>query len=228
MFRPCLATVLFALIAATAAPAHFVFLIPVDATKGKAVFSDTLKPDDKGVPVERIAGTKLTLIDGGEATDLAWTHDKAANCYTFEVPGTGTRIVVGTTDYGVSQRGESKPMWLRYYPKAVFGDIPAPEKATVGDKAPVELVPIVDGGKLRFNALAGGKPMAKAEVTVLVPGEEKGKVFATDVNGLTEGFDKSGLYGAQVRLVEEKSGEVGGKKYEEVRQYATLVVSFGK
>jgi uncharacterized GH25 family protein len=228
MSRYCLAAILFALIVATAAPAHFVFLVPVDATKGKAVFSDTLKPDDKGVPVERIAGTKLMVIDGGKATDLAWTHDKAANCYTFDVPGTGTRIVVGTTDYGVSQRGESKPMWLRYFPKAVFGDIPAPEKATVGDKVPVELVPVVDGGKLRFKAVAGGKPLAKSDVTVLVPGEEKGKVVATDENGMTEGFDKPGLYGAQVRLVEEKTGELGGKKYEELRQYATLVVTFGK
>jgi uncharacterized GH25 family protein len=222
------AAILFALIATAAASGHFVFLVPVDGTKGKAVFSDTLKPDDKGVPVERIAGTRLSVIDGGKATDLAWTHDKAANCYTFEVPGTGTRIVVGTTDYGVFQRGDSKPMWLRYFPKAVFGDIPSPEKGTVGDKVPVELVPVVDGGKLRFKALAAGKPLAKTEVTVLVPGEEKNKVVSTDDNGLTEAFDKPGSYGAQVRLVEEKAGEKDGKKYEEVRQYATLVVTFGK
>src|SRR5262245_56498784 len=228
MSRHCLAAILFALIAATAAPAHFVFLVPVDATKGRAVFSDTLKPDDKGVPVERIAGTRLTVVDGGRATDRAGTHAKAANCYAFEVPGSGTRIAVGTTDYGVSQRGEAKPMWLRYFPKAVFGDIPAPEKATVGDRVPVELVPVADGGKLRFKAIAGGKPMAKADVTVLVPGEEKGKVVATDANGMTEGFDRPGQYGALVRLVEEKTGELGGKKYEEVRQYATLVVTFAK
>jgi hypothetical protein len=209
-----------------AVSAHFPFLVPDGESKGKAVFSDSLKPD-KDVPIDRIANTKLVVLAAGKATDLAWTLDKTANCYTFEVPGSGPRIVVGTTDYGVLQRGESKPFLLHYYPKAIFGDLPAAEKASAGDRVPLELVPVAEGGKLRFKAVAGGKLLVKTEVTVLIPGEEKGKVVTTDDAGLTPAFDKKGTYGAQVRQVEAKSGEQGGKKYEEVRRYATLVVTFG-
>ena len=221
-------TIFFLFFLPVVACAHFPFLVPDGPSKGKAVFSDTLKPDDKGVPVDKIAGTKLAVLASGKAADLTLTLDKAANCYTFEVQGTGSRIVVGTTDYGVLQRGEGKPMWLRYYPKAIFGDIPAVENATAGPIVPLELVPIVDGGKLKFKALAAGKALAKAEVTVMIPGEEKTKVVVTDESGMTAAFDIAGPYGAYVRQVEAKSGEQGGKKYEEVRNYATLVVAFGK
>jgi hypothetical protein len=210
------------------AMAHFAFLVPVEPGKGKAVFSDSLKPDAAGVPVEKIAATKLVVIADGKATDLAWTHDKTANCYTYDVPGTGSRLVVGTTDYGVFQRGDSKPAWLRYHAKAVFGDIPAADKATAGDRVPVELVPIVEAGKLRFKALANGKAYPKADVTVIVPGEEKRKVLTTDDSGLTDALDKPGQYGAYVLFVEEKSGEQGGKKYDAIRHYATLVVTLTK
>jgi hypothetical protein len=226
MNRPFVAAAVFALTATPIAPAHFPFLVPDGESKGRAVFSDSLKPD-KDVPIDRIANTKLVLIADGKATDLTWTLDKTANCYTFDVPGSGSRFVVGTTDYGVLQRGESKLFLLHYYPKAIFGDLPSPEKATVGDRVPLELIPFAEGGKLRFKAVAGGKPLVKTEVTVLIPGEEKGKVVRTDDAGLTPAFDKKGTYGAQVRQIEAKAGEQGGKKYEEMRRYATLVVTFG-
>jgi uncharacterized GH25 family protein len=215
------------LVVSSGAFAHFPFLVPDGPAKGKAVFSDTLKPD-KDVPVERITNTKLVVLADGKAADLAWTHDKAANCYTFEVPGTGSRVVVGSTEYGVYQRGDSKPFLLHYYPKAIFGDLPAEAQATAGDRVPLELVPVAAGGKLRFKAVAGGKPLAKTDVSVLIPGETKSKDVQTDDAGLTPEFDKPGTYGAYVRRAEPKAGEKDGKKYDEVRHYATLVVPFGK
>lgn len=209
---------------ASAASAHFPFLVPDGPAKGKAIFSDNLKPD-KDVPIDRIANTKLVVIADGKASDLSWTLDKAANVYTFDVPGSGSRVVVGTCEYGVLQRGDSKPFLLTYYPKAVFGDLPAEAPATAGDKVPLELVPVAVGGKLRFKALAGGKPLATADVLVIVPGETETKPVTTDESGLTPEFDKPGLYGAQVRRIEMMAGDREGKKYEEVRQYATLVVT---
>jgi len=209
------------------ASAHFPFLVPDGPSKGRAVFSDNLK-SDKDVPIDRIANTKLVVIADGKATDLTWTLDKAANCYTFDVPGTGSRVVVGTCEYGVLQRGDSKPFLLTYHPKAVFGDLPPAEKATAGDRVPLELVPVAVGGKLRFKVVAGGKPAGKADVSVIVPGEAKPKDVTTDDAGLTPEFDKPGVYGAQTRKVEEKAGDRDGKKYAEVRHYATLVVTLGK
>jgi hypothetical protein len=215
-------------IAIGTAHAHFPFLVPDGPDNGKAVFSDSLKPDTAGVPVDRIASTKVVVLQDGKGVAVPLTLDKAANCYTFTVPGSGPRIAVGTTDYGVLQRGESKPFLLRYYAKAVFGGVPAPDKATTGANVPLELVPVVDAGKLRFKVLASGKPVAKTDVTVLVPGEAKSKVVATDDSGLTPLFETPGMYGAHARMTEMKSGEQGGKKYEEVRHYATLVVAVNK
>jgi len=227
MIRHLLAATALAL-ATSPASAHFPFLVPDGDSKGKAVFSDTLKPDDKGVAVDRIANTKLVVVADGKTTDLSWTLDKAANCYTFDVPGSGPRLVVGITDYGVLQRGESKPFLLRYYAKGLFGNLSVPEKCTAGDRVPLELIPMAEGGKLRFRAIAAGKPVAKTEVTVLIPGEDKAKIVQTDDQGLTPTFDKTGQYGAQVRTIENKSGEQAGKKYDEIRNYGTLVVTFGK
>src|SRR5262245_3283955 len=212
---------------ASQAFAHFPFLVPDGDAKGKAVFSDSIKPDDKGVQVDRIANTKLVVLTDGKAADVTWTLDKTGNFYAFEVPGSGPRLVVGTTDYGVLQRGESKPFLLRYHAKAVFGSLPPPDKCTAGDRVPLALIPIAADGKLRFRAISSGKPVAKTDVTVLVPGDEKGKVVQTDDNGLTPVFDKAGQYGAQVRMTDNKSGEQDGKKYDEIRHYATLVVRFG-
>jgi hypothetical protein len=208
--------------------AHFPFLVPDGPSSGKAVFADGPKPDAGGVPVDRIANTKVVVLQDGKGVSVPLTLDKAANCYTFQVPGSGPRIALGTTDYGVVQRGESKPFLLRYYSKAVFGDVPAPDKATAGPNAPLELVPVLDAGKLRFKALAAGKPLARAEVTVVGAGDAKGKVVPTDDAGLTPGFAAGGTFAAHVRLVEAKAGEHGGKKYDEVRHYATLVVPTGK
>lgn len=210
------------------ASAHFAFLLPDGADKGKAVFSDALKPDAQGVPVEKLAKTKLQCLVEGQLQDVKWTHDAKANCYTFDVPGKGTRIVFGTTDYGVFQRGEGKPMWLKYYPKGVFGPLPTAEQATLGNKVPIEIVPLVDGGKLRFKVLAQGKPLAKSDVTLLVPGESKSIAVTTDADGMTESYEKAGSYGVVAKFTESQAGEQGGQKYEEVRHYATLTVNWSK
>ena len=224
---PRILTVAVVLALSTAASAHFPFLVPDGPSKGKAVFSDNLKPD-KDVPVDRLANTKLVVIADGKASELTWTLDKAANCYTFDVPGSGSRIVVGTCEYGVLQRGDSKPFLLTYHPKAIFGDLPAPENASAGDKVPLELVPVAVGGKLRFKVLNEGKPLVNASVSVLVPGDAKDTSVTTGTGGLTPEFDKPGAYGAHVRVLLEKSGERDGKKYKEVRHYASLVVALGK
>ena len=61
-------TFVFGLLLAVCAPAsaHFVFLVPDGPSKGKAVFSDGLKPDKEGVPVDKIANTKLWTVSAGK------------------------------------------------------------------------------------------------------------------------------------------------------------------
>jgi hypothetical protein len=211
--------------------AHFVFLVAdaPDAGKAKAVFSDSLEPDE-AVEIEKIAGTKLWLRDAAsKETPLMWTKDKAH--YALELTGTGVRIAGGVTEYGIFQRGQGKPMRLQYWPKLIVGGLPTGDQARLGDRLDLELVPLVVGGKLQFQALYQGKPYAKGAFAILPPAEKGERVAAstgeTDAEGkLPPTFDKPGRYGVRVLRSVMMAGEVAGKKYEELRQYATLTLHF--
>lgn len=206
------------LFAVAVAQAHFPFIVPdADGTTAKVVFSDSLDPD-KDVNIEKLDGTKLTLRDsGGKESPLTWKKGDA--CYVVSVPGSGARVVYGVTDYGVLQKGDAKPFRLVYFPKATVGG--AVTKA-VGGTLKLEIVAAGEAGKTRFQVLADGKPAADLEVTVMVPGGSK-KAEKTDKEGFTPAYAESGRYGVYAKFVETKGGEHAGKKYDEVRNYATLV-----
>ena len=125
------------------------------------------------------------------------------------------------------KRGDAKPYLLAYHPKAVLGAVAA-DKLALGEKVlPVEIVPVVSGSDVKFRFLAAGKPVADAEVTVIKPDGSKAK-SKTGKDGLTEAFPAKGRYGAWAKDVVAEPGELGGKKYDEVRHYATLVTEFPK
>ena len=207
------------------AQAHFPFIVPdASGTTAKVVFSDDLSPDTK-VDIEKLAGTKLTLRDsGGKDIPLDWK--KGDGFYQVAVPGTGSRVIYGVAEYGVLQKGDAKPFRLTYFPKAVVG--PAPTMvAAVGGPLKVEILASEGLGKTRFQVVHEGKAVAEAEVTILLPGGTK-KAVKTDSTGFTPTFDASGRYGVFARVTEPKGGEHAGKKYDETRYYATLVVDIGK
>jgi uncharacterized GH25 family protein len=211
------------LFAAAVAQAHFPFVVPDgQGQSAKVVFSDTLEADPD-VNVEKVANTKLTLRDAaGKESALEWKKGDA--CYLVNVPGRGDRVVYGTTDYGVLQKGDSRPFKLAYFPKAVIGGAGA---KPVGEKLPLEVAAEAGPGKVRFRVLAAGKPVAESEVTVVAPGGER-KMVKTDKGGYTPGYEGAGRYGVVAKQVEAKSGEHAGKKFEEVRNYATLVCDVAK
>ena len=120
------------------------------------------------------------------------------------------------------QKGEGKPYLLAYHPKAVLGAVVS-EKTAVGEKTPAEILPVQKGSKVRFKFESAGKPIADAELNIMKPDNTKAKL-KTDKDGLTEELDGAGRYGVWARHFVNKSGELAGKKYEEVRNYATLVV----
>ncbi len=217
--RSLLGAAVFSLLAASLARAHFPFIVP-DATgdAAKVVFSDTLEPDTK-VNIEKLSATKLTVRVDGKESALDWK--KGEGFYTLSVPGSGNRLVYGVTEYGVLQKGDSKPFKLVYFPKAVLGNPNAPE-CVIGEKCPLEIVFVGEPGKAKFRVLSFGKPVPESEVTVLLPDGSK-KAVTTDKDGCTPVIESSGRLGVYARLTEVKSGEFAGKKYEEIRNYATLV-----
>jgi uncharacterized GH25 family protein len=212
------------LFAVAAARAHFPFVVPDDkGQSAKVVFSDTLEPDTD-VNIEKIGNAKLVLRDGaGKESALEWK--KGDGYYAVNLPGSGDRVVYGVADYGVLQKGDEKPFKLAYYPKAAIG---AAAAKPVGEAVALEVVAEGGtGGKVRFRVLAAGKPVAESETTVMLPGGTK-KALKTDKDGYTTPFDGAGRYGVYAKRVEVKSGEHAGKKFDEIRSYATLVCDVAK
>lgn len=207
---------------ANAAHAHMVYLVPAkDGQSVTVVFSDTLEPDEK-VKMDKIAGLKLVArIDGKEA---AIEYKRGDHSFTAKLAKTPP-MVHGTVVYGLLSRSE-KPTLLVYHPKAVFAGTDA-KAATLGETAALEIVPVTESGKTRFRLLAKGKPVANAEGSILLPNGQKEQV-KTDSDGYTAGFGQTGRYAAYLKLTEVKAGEHDGKKYEEIRHYATLVVDVAK
>lgn len=206
--------------AAVSASAHFVFVVPQAGNANASVFiSETLKPDPQ-VDIDIVKDTKLSLRDaGGRETALSLT--KSGGVYTTTVVGSGTRVIHGLADLGISGSGD-KQYLLLYHPKTILGDA-FDTKTVVGKSAPAELIPVGKAGALKLQLLGRGKPQADAEITILFPdGSEK--VVKTDKTGQTETFTQNGRYGAWARFWETNaSGERDSKKYPETRHYATLV-----
>jgi hypothetical protein len=200
-----------------------VYVVPsADGKTAVVVFSDSLDPDEK-VTTDKLARLKLT----GRTADgkaVAVECKREAHRFTATVPA-GTKIVSGEVTYGLLTKSE-KPTLLVYHPKAVLGGATG-DKATVGESAALEVVPLTESGKTRFRLLAKGKPVAGSEGSVLLPDGTKEKV-TTDKDGYTTAFEKPGRYAVWLRHTEVKAGEHEDKKYEEVRHYATLVTDIAK
>lgn len=221
---------LFALAAAVAlsaaATAHMVYVVPAADGKEVAitvVFSDSLEADEK-VDIAKIGGLKLTGRYGtGMENEIALTAEKHA--LKGKMKGIQPQVAYGSVDYGVVAKGDAKPALLRYHPKAVLAGTDE-KSATIG-KVAIEIVPIVEGGKVTFRVLASGKPVPDVEVSVTTPDGKKEKVKA-DKDGRTQAFEAKGRFAAYAKYAEATAGEAGGKKYEEIRHYATLVFDAGK
>jgi hypothetical protein len=205
---------------ANLAQAHFVWVVPgQDGATARVFISEELKPTDE-VDVGIIGGTKLSVRDAeGKETSLTLTRSGPA--YETSLPGSDARVVHGTTDLGLTARGQEKPYLLIYYPKTILGDAFDP-KAMVGNATPVEIVPVGRAGALRLRVLAHGKPLSTSEVTILLPDGAQ-KKLTTDADGLTAELTQTGRYGAWARYWENQGGQRDGKAYSETRNYATLV-----
>ena len=209
---------------ASLAQAHFVFVVPnADGSSARVFLSESLVPDLR-IGAEMVAGTQLSLR-GSNGQDLPLTLVDAGANFVTDLPGKGTRMVHGLTDLGLNSMGSDKPYLLLYHPKAIVGSA-FDSKMTIGELAPVEIVPLGKPGAVILQILVNGKPKAKAEITIILP-DGKHKKVMTDENGQTEALDQTGRYGAWARHWEEKPGERDGQKYTEVRHYATLVFDAG-
>lgn len=199
--------------------AHFVFVV-AGAADAKVFLSENLKPDNRIDPA-LVAGARLNLrqANGGEQP---LTLVKRKEGFEVALAGKGTRLVYGMDDLGFSGSATSpKPYLLIYYPKTIIGDAFDPQMR-VGSRAPVEILPTGRPGVAKLLLVARGKPLPNAEITVILPDGSQ-KKMVTDASGQTEPLSGSGRFGAWAPFWESAPGVRDGKKYEEVRNYATLV-----
>ena len=221
-------TAIVALVLVDTALAHFPFIVPSTAgSRIQVVFNDSLEPDRR-VPIDRIASTRLFAIDAnGKETSIKLVKERHA--LAADLPGKNFLVLGGFTDRGFvhSEHTDNKPVWVKHYPKAVIGDVALVTRVRLDAHVPLELVPMLIERQLRFQALWKGNPLPGIEVAVLVPNESKARITTTDGQGVTRNsFDQSGRYGARAGYIEQAVGELNGKKYEEIRSYATLVLDF--
>ncbi|HJT77617.1 MAG TPA: DUF3386 family protein [Gemmataceae bacterium] len=229
--RGCCLALLLAL-TATPARAHFIWIVPErtapDATTARLVFSDSLEPDSPDL-LAKVARTQLFACDkDGHMIDLKEADEKNSRLLTL--PGQGPWVVAGVCRYGVTRHGGSEPFLLVYYPKTYVstGHVESwpklPRKEA--ERLALEIVPGGQAGT--FVVLWHGKPAAGAEAAVLRLGETKAEERKADAEGrIRLDASKGGVYGIRARHDEDTPGELGGKKYKQVRSYATLVVQVG-
>ena len=211
---------------ACVARGHFVFVVPnTNGSSATVVLSEDLQPDAE---VEMVLAGKpqLKLLDAAGQETALTLKKTADDTAALELAGEGLRVVYGDADLGVMQRGEGPAFRLLYHPKTIVGDA-FDAHANLGDRVPVEIVPTGSAGAVAFRVVAGGKPVAQAEVNLVLPDGERTKVTTND-NGQTETFPATGRYAAWTRHVEAKPGEANGKPYQATRHYATLVADVGQ
>ncbi len=216
--KPCFCTLIVLILGTVPVQAHFIWIVPggVETTKLKVVFSENLEPDES-VSIEKIAGTKLfSSNEMGQMAALDWKKGKG--CFVVTVPDQ-TAVVGGVCTYGVLEREKGKPFLLAYYPKFVRCDTQA---AKTSHKL---LLEIVTQGEGRFQVLFGGKLLAETEVVVLMSPTEGTETLKSNAKGeIKTRSAGAGQYVLRARHLEKKAGEHDGKKYQEIRHYATLVV----
>ncbi|MCI0377985.1 MAG: DUF3386 family protein [Gemmataceae bacterium] len=203
------------------AQAHFLWLLP-QKDRVIMVFSDELAPDEN-VPITKVAKTKF-FGRGADGVSFAVKAKEDKHSYLIEAVAKMPYEIAGICQYGVLAKGKADPFLLNYYARAVVGDIQASSIIWDGwSELPLEVLP-AKSAKRAVKVLWQGKPAAKVEVVLSVPGVDALITKSSDEKGLVEleTPKETGIYGIRAKFVENKAGELGGEKYKEIRHYSTF------
>jgi hypothetical protein len=224
-----LAALLLTALAGKPAQAHFLFvriLPPAEGGRAAEVYFSELPEAGDPRFLPRIAAqTRLWLQTVPGPFEPLKVHATADRLRAW-LPYTGTVVVVGECRYGVLARPKQTPFLLRHFPKAIAGNPDQLNKARPHGQLPLEIVATIDQAGLHLQALRDGKPFPKAEF-VTVDAELKNEKMTADAEGrATWKPPATGNFAVYVRSTTKENGEVGGKKYEEIRDFATLAFSW--
>jgi hypothetical protein len=203
---------------------HFLFVRILPPAEGRRLaevfFSDRADVGDSQF-VAKITGTRL-WVQTGQGKFEPLKLEKGEDRLRTSLPATGSLSVIGECTYGVLARPKKTPFLLRHYPRALSGK--AEEIAGPSRKAeiPFEISLRQQGEGLEFTALRDGKPIPGAVFESLAT-DLKGDKFTADGEGKASWKPPAaGAYVVYTSQFLKQAGEHEGKKYEEIREFATL------
>lgn len=220
------AIVCFVLASGVEAQAHFLFIhIGPQAEAGRSAevyFSEQAQAGDPTF-IDKIAHTQLWVQKmPGEFQPLK-VH-KAADRLRAYLPASGSVAVVGECQYGVLKR--EVPFLLRYYPKAIAGKPEELNRLQPRKDSPLEIMATVEAETITFVALRQGKPIPDAVFTTVDADLVNEELSAGPDGRATWKPTTPGRYSVYTRYVSKESGELNGKKYEEIRAFATIAFTW--
>src|SRR5438067_3809947 len=217
------------LLATASARAHFLFVRVLPAAEGgraaEVYFSELAEAGDPRFLAKVAAGTKLWLQKPpGEFTPLPF--HQAPDRLRAWVPVSGSLVVAGRCDYGVLGRPNQTPFLLRHFPKALAGDPAELNRLKPHGQLPLEVAATIDADTVRLTALRDGKPVPGAEFVTVDERLTNTKLTA-DAEGVAAWKPPAeGVYSVYTRDTRKEPGEYAGKKYEEIRDFATVAFAW--
>jgi hypothetical protein len=205
-----------------AANAHFVWLVQkTDGTTRQVhvYFSEDAEADDPSL-LDRLS--KLTVQElAPDAEPQAVKLTKGEESLVGTLHGAGPSFALAAHEYGVINRGDAK-YWLFYYAKSgpALGDAAWTKLKPTGD---LDVVPSLSAeGKLVATVTWQGKPLAKSEVTAVIPEVGDVKAESNEAGQAEFEIGATGLYAVRARMIDETPGEHDGKAYDSIRRYSTV------
>lgn len=209
--------------------AHFIWLVPGsgDSLSKVHVYFGEDTEDDSPDYLARVADAKLfTVTAKGQVTALTLT--KTDSALTADSPHPASSVVIASHDMGVLDRGD-KNFRLKYYAKTgPVADSSVWQHSDCANQLALDVVPHLQGSKLKLQVRFNKQPAAGAEVKVIRPGSDTFE-GATDASGVVHvDVADGGLYAIRARYVEAVSGQLGDKTYPETRHYTTVTLPVAK
>jgi hypothetical protein len=204
----------------------FIRILP-PAEGGRAAevyFSELAQAGDPRF-IAKIAKTELWLQKTPGSFETLKVH-KSSDRLRAWVPESGSLVVVGRCDYGVLARPRQTPFLLRHFPKAMAGSPAELNKMQAHGKLPLEIVATFEADHLSLTALKDGKPVPRAEFITVDASLANVKLTANEAGQAMWKPPAVGVYSIYTRDTRKENGEVKGKKYAEIRDFATVAFTW--
>jgi hypothetical protein len=210
------------------ARAHYLFiriLPPAEAGRfAEVYFSEKAEAGDPRF-IDKIAHTQLwAQTSPGHFQALKVL--KAADRLRAVLPPSGSLAVVGVCEYGVLARPKQVPFLLRHYPKAIAGKPEELNDLLPYKEARLEIMARIDGDGLHLAVLRDGQPVPGAVLETIDPDLFGDKLTADADGRVTWKPPRPGNYSVYTSAIRKESGDKDGKRYEEIREFATLAFAW--